>query len=120
MSENNKSQNIQEELLKIQLEDARLGLIQKQRAEQEFLQKKNQDDNFRKSRLAAVEQERASKELQQSSCPHTKQNGQPCIGGQKDHRGHYHFLCMWCMKEWIDGELPMHLRIPMERVGGPI
>jgi hypothetical protein len=91
--------------------------------EQEDKQKRDEEKHnreaFRKSRLEAIEQERQAREWNQSQCNHRKENGRPSIGGQRDHSGHYMFICLNCMKQWVDGELPMTHRIPMELVGGP-
>lgn len=57
----------------------------------------------------------------QKNCPHMKPgNAGSAIGGQRDHQGNYLWICQFCSKQWKNDELPIGLRIPMERVGGPI
>lgn len=70
--------------------------------------------------LKAMLQEDEQKKLNQAQCSHKKPNGLPNIGGQRDHRQHYHWICSYCSKEWTDNELPLDLRISQDLVGGPV
>lgn len=93
---------------------ARIGDEEKERRE-----KKEQLEAFREAQIAAVTAVMEGKRQAQAQCPHMKPNFRPATGGQKDHRGVEHFLCQYCQKEYTGGELPYHLRIPAEMVGGP-
>jgi hypothetical protein len=105
-----------DELLK-QLQIQQLQEVFKEKAE-----KKDADDRFKAARqievAKAIELEKAKKR----NCPHRKPDAKPNLGGQRDHQGHMHFLCLECQSEWIDGELPPELRIGLDgdRFGGPI
>jgi len=96
-------------------------LLKKLAKEQE--QEEAEEEIKRKAReqgARALQQRRDDELLKQSSCTHMKPWGGPSIGGQRDHANHYHWLCLFCSKEWTDGELPGHLRISSDKVGGPI
>ena len=71
------------------------------------------------AQLENIKQMQRIQEETQRQCPHMKPNFRPAIGGQRDSHGHYHWICQYCCKQWIDNELPVHLRIPQEQVGGP-
>lgn len=104
---------LQEQFLSLMVED-----LMEQKATRD--QEKANKEAFRKSRRDALLKEHAQQEALRSQCPHLKPNYQPNIGGQRDHSGHYHWICSYCMREWTDTELPVHLRVSMERVGGPL
>jgi hypothetical protein len=69
----------------------------------------------------AIGQEKARQQQvqRQSMCPHVKPNGQSALGGQRINGTNYFFLCLYCQKEFNETNLPPHLRLPLERVGGP-
>lgn len=73
----------------------------------------------RKQNAFQLEQARKLQEMNQQLCPHQKPNGQPAIAGQRDHQHEYIFICAYCAKTFSGRNLPPHLRIPAERVGGP-
>ena len=73
----------------------------------------------RKQNAMAMESRRQQEFATQSQCPHMKPNFQSAVGGQRDHQGNHLFICAYCAKEWRNNELPAHLRIPADRVGGP-
>jgi hypothetical protein len=73
----------------------------------------------RKAGALAMQRRREQELANQDSCPHEKPWGGPAIGGQRDHRHNYHWICLFCSKEWLNRELPRHLQIPLDRVGGP-
>ncbi len=72
----------------------------------------------RQATLEGIKLEQEKKVALQDACPHMKPNYTPAVGGQKDHKGNYHFVCQYCNKEF-GNNLPYHLQIPAERVGGP-
>jgi hypothetical protein len=94
-----------------------LGDLQEKKAEK----KQAEDDRkrARESNIEDVKNQVNAKKFTQSNCPHKKPNGHPSIGGQRDHRQHYNWICLYCQKEWKDNALPLDLRISMDRVGGP-
>jgi hypothetical protein len=104
---------IQRELFQALLEKARRE--RQEEAEREAARLRAKAEGAR-AREAAAQQERA----QQATCPHMKPWGGPAIAGQRDHQHHVHFICLYCGKQWVDAELPAHLRIPSDEVGGPI
>jgi hypothetical protein len=73
----------------------------------------------RKAGALAMQQHREKELHNQKVCPHMKPWGGPAIGGQRDHQHNYHFICLFCSKEWINNELPPKLQIPHDRIGGP-
>lgn len=110
--------------------------LQKQYLLQQLRIGQLQEYDLGKKRALAEEQESMAKEarrqgaintaqkaereaLIQQACPHLKPNFTPAIGGQRDSKGTSHWICAYCSKTWINNELPVHLRIPSDRVGGP-
>jgi hypothetical protein len=87
--------------------------------EAEEAAREEQQKRLREQQLESVRRQMAERAMNQSMCPHMKPNFTPAIGGQRDHNNDYHWLCQYCGKEWTNGELPVHLRIPADRVGGP-
>lgn len=75
--------------------------------------------NARKQGAFDMQAKREREEAIQGHCPHMKPNFTPAISGQRDHLHHYHWICAYCAKEWTDGALPAHLRVPMDIIGGP-
>ncbi len=75
----------------------------------------------RDSNIADVKKNVARVKNEQDNCIHRKPapSHEPSIGGQRDHRQQTHFICLYCHQEWLGNELPNHLRIPAERIGGP-
>lgn len=78
------------------------------------------DENARlqAARLKAIQEEMERIEAKQSACPHTKQNGTPSIGGQRDSQNIPHWICLNCQKIW-HGTLPAHLARRDYAMGGP-
>ena len=106
--------SIDEQLKLAQLED----LLEKQ------AEKKSRKDLENAQRKAAALNKQALEALRlatQSQCDHRKPNGQPSIGGQRDHQNHTLWLCLKCQKNWVDGQLPGPLRVGLDsnRIGGP-
>jgi hypothetical protein len=100
----------------------RLNKLLADRLEREEIERVEKEEMERLARIqgALAMQHRRDRELaEQEACSHMKPWGGPSVGGQKDHQGHIHFICLFCAKVWIDNELPQRLRISMDRVGGP-
>lgn len=102
-------------------------LLKKLQYERE-LEERNQRDSQKASNHAArlqgmesIKRQAANKRLEQDQCPHMKpMNGGTAVAGQHDHNKVYHWICQYCQKEWTGGELPVHLRVDMALVGGPL
>lgn len=95
--------------------------LEKLRKEREVEQERAEQRRRAREQGARAQEEQARQErAMQESCPHMKPWGGPSIAGQRDHRHRTIFICLYCGKRWIDTELPHHLRIPTEEVGGPI
>jgi rubrerythrin len=104
---------MQQELMALFLERLRAEKA-KQEAEQE---------RARQARLAgarAQEEAAARERAMQASCNHTKPFGGPAIAAQRDHQHNTHWICLYCGKTWLNAEIPPHLRIPSEEIGGPL
>ena len=56
----------------------------------------------------------------QASCPHQKPFGGPSIAAQRDHQQNVIWICLYCGKTWLNNDIPPHLRIPGEEIGGPL
>ena len=104
--------DLQERYLRLQVEALEKDVAKTKEDEQQRVQ-------IRKAGAQAMAQRAAEQEAIQSSCPHLKPNSMPSIGGQRDHQGHYNWICLYCGKEWKDNGLPPQLRIDMSMVGGP-
>lgn len=89
------------------------------RANEQFEEQETQKKGQRLQGAKDMQKRRNDEIAKQSLCPHLKPNFSPCIGGQRDHQGVYHFICGYCAKEFTGSDLPPHLRIPNEFVGGP-
>ena len=74
---------------------------------------------WRRQNALSADEARQKQVAMQALCPHLKPNGQPAIGGQRDHSHNYIFVCAYCTKQFDQHTLPSHLRIPAEWVGGP-
>ena len=109
----------QEQLLDVQLAEAKLSLVEKQDALAKKIEEERQKKAVQASGAKAMAQRQEQQKLAQDNCPHIKPNFQPSIGGQRDHQGDYNWICLYCGKEWKNQELPPRLRIDMQLVGGP-
>lgn len=67
----------------------------------------------------AMELNRKNQEQLQAGCPHLKPNGMPNIAAQRDHSNNYNYICQRCFKPWQNNELPGHLAIDPQFIGGP-
>jgi len=119
MPEMTKAEKLQEALLALQYENALLENEQAKRHKTAREEQEMLNHNARKLGATVLDQQRKMELDKQNACPHLKPNAQPAIAGQWDHSGTYHWICAYCSKEWTGGELPLHLRIDMEKVGGP-
>lgn len=72
-----------------------------------------------KQNAQAMVRQRNAVEALQSQCHHLKPNGRPNTVCQRDHSNNYHYLCQTCSKPWVNGELPAHLAIDPNFIGGP-
>lgn len=109
---NSATNPVQSALMEALLED----LVERKQKKTEA---ERQEKASREANIANVKLQEQQKLGRQAECPHKKPNGHPAIAGQRDHRQHYHWICLYCQKEWIDNKLPIDLRISMDRVGGP-
>jgi hypothetical protein len=101
---------------------ARLEYLQLQRMEEEEAAKEEQRQmqiRAREQGARTMARQREAELAKQASCNHTKPNGRPAIGGQRDHQGDYRFICLFCSKEWTNNELPQNLIIDRDMIGGP-
>lgn len=105
-------EEIQRQNAQLELEERLLRRKQRQEIE-------TQEIASRKQGAIAQEQRRQVELATQSNCHHLKPNGASAIAGQ---RGHNHvpiYICQYCSKVWNGNELPGHLTVPPERIGGP-
>jgi hypothetical protein len=94
-----------------------------ERLKAEKAEREAEQERARQARLAGAraQEEAAAKErAMQASCNHTKPFGGPAIAAQRDHQHTTHWICLYCGKTWRNLEIPPHLRIPNEEIGGPI
>ena|SRR6185369_998146 len=98
---------------------ARLEL--RQRLEDEALRDEAKQQK-RASQLAGIEAMKIRMRLEkdeQDQCAHQNPYGGTLLVGQRLHSNKHIFMCQNCRKTWFDNEVPLHLRIVSERVGGP-
>ena len=81
-------------------------------------QAKDEEAKSQIARLRAIEDEIAERQRQQDECSHRKEDGKPAIGGQRGHDNIPIWVCLNCNKLFIGNELPVHLRIRSDMVGG--
>lgn len=103
-----------------ELQKALLYELNQNRARQE--EKERIQQAARDNNIQDVKHKMENDRLIQEGCQHIKPapSRDSAVAGQRDHRGEAHFICQYCAKEWTGTTLPPHLRIPAERVGGPI
>jgi hypothetical protein len=105
-------EEVQKLLILEQLQD----ILKKRQAEQA---EKARKDQVRRNNLKLAERKMREDEYIQSQCPHTKPNGMSALVGQWDHSRNYLYLCQFCNKMWKNDQVPPHLRISLDVVGGP-
>jgi hypothetical protein len=67
----------------------------------------------------AMEQRRKAQKNAQEQCSHLKPWGGSALAGQRTHQHNTLMICQFCGKLFDGIEVPPHLRIPAERIGGP-
>lgn len=73
----------------------------------------------RKAGMDAMVKGREMELAKQSQCAHLKPYGEPATAGQRLHSNVYLYICQYCAKEWRGNDLPLHLRVNSDIVGGP-
>jgi hypothetical protein len=102
--------------------DEALKLIQAKKGLEALLQEeqsKRESGRLQENRLLAIQDEIDNKNAAQDSCSHTKDNGLPSVGGNRDSSNNTIFICLRCQKLWRNDELPMYLRNNLPQIGGP-
>lgn len=98
--------------------------LQAKKLKKEMDQQEENEENRRKAHAEgarSMEQRRLNELAKQAACNHMLElQGGPAIVCQRNHNRDYMFMCQLCQKEWLNGEVPPHLRIPMDRIGGPL
>lgn len=113
-------EELQRALLVAQLRSANLINAREEREEGKRSESERVAKAARDNNIAEIRKQIARKTAERDGCPHQKPNNRgSAIAGTRDHQGHYHFLCQYCQKEWTDNELPPHLRIDSDFIGGP-
>jgi uncharacterized protein (DUF736 family) len=107
------------ELIKTLTLQAKLQLLRSTREEDKETAEAEIRMKSRKEGAMAMERGRQEEINRQLQCHHKKPNGESAVAGQRLHSHHIQYLCQTCSKEWRDGAIPLELRVPNERVGGP-
>ena len=102
---------LEREKRELELEDLR-EKRDKRRAEAENIRR------LRLANISRIAEERALKSRAQELCRHVKENGRPNIGGQKLSNGHLSLVCQTCHREFDETNLPPHLMISLDNIGG--
>ena len=113
-------EDLRRELLLLQIRKEREALREKEEAEAAKKAKEHEKEVTKDNLLRDITAARKLREDTQAGCAHTKPNGKPAVGGQKNHQHQIQWLCLICHKEWVGGELPIHLLNNDAVVGGPI
>jgi hypothetical protein len=103
----------------VEQELAALNLLELKEKREKIAEEKRIHEAARQANMESIKIGMAQKRAEQEACAHLKPFGESAIVGQKMHSHRHIWLCQYCQREWIDGALPAHLRIPAERVGGP-
>jgi len=99
-----------------ELQAFQLDELKEKRAEKE--EERRIQLESKKQNSLAMERKHQQDLAAQDHCHHLKGNGQSHLVGQRDHNNNYHYFCQTCQKHWLN-EIPGHLQIDMNRVGGP-
>jgi hypothetical protein len=89
------------------------------REEKELEQAEEERNAQRKQGAHAMETRRKALANAQEQCPHMKPWGGSALAGQRTHQHNTLMICQFCGKIWDGTDVPVHLRIPAERIGGP-
>jgi hypothetical protein len=90
-----------------------------QREEDELTQRANEQKAQQKQGAMAMDMRRKQQEAAQANCSHMKPWGGPALAGQRNHQHQVMLICQFCGKLFNGLDIPAHLRIPAERIGGP-
>lgn len=99
----------------------RLLASMSKRLEREEAEEGRKEEELRRlleARGEGFKQEIARREAIWAACDHRKENGRPCISGQRLSSNDYAFICMHCQKLWDQTTLPAHLTVNMDDIGG--
>ncbi len=99
----------------------RLLASMNKRMEREEAEEERKEEELRRllaARGEGFKQEIARREAIWAACDHRKENGRPCISGQRLSSNDYAFICMHCQKLWDQKTLPSHLTVNMDDIGG--
>lgn len=118
-AETNSAPPIDPEKLSVQDQLALFELLEKKEAKKKRDEAEAAFQAARKTVMAAQVAGWEAEEAKRASCPHTKPSGRSAIAGQKLHSHDYLWICQYCSKTWKNDQLPAHLRIDSDRVGGP-
>lgn len=91
------------------------------RWEKEQAKEEEKEEELRRllaARSQAFKEEIANREALQNACDHRKENGRPCVGGQKLSNNHFVFICQHCYRTWDEKTLPPHLSVNLDNIGG--
>lgn len=114
---------MQQELLEAQLLNAQLQTEEILRTKQLRTDAEAQAKKARESNIEDVRKQEERNAFDQENCAHRKPppSHGPAIGGQRDHRGNVHYICLYCHKTWKNAELPIPLRVGLDadKIGGP-
>lgn len=93
--------------------------LQKQLAQEEEAEEITK--KARESGARSMDEMRKREFDKQAACPHLKPNFQSALAGQRTHQHNYIFICQYCAREFSGDDLMKypHLRIPLDRIGGP-
>jgi hypothetical protein len=101
-----------------------LAQLLARKLQRQLAQEDEAEDTNRKAREAGartMQMKRDQETAKQNACPHLKPNFQSALAGQRTHQHNYVFICQYCACEFDGNDLMTrpHLRIPMDRIGGP-
>ena len=102
--------------------DKELKILQLKELQEKRDKEAEEKDIRRKAQLANIQSVKDAMRqttANQDSCAHKKPSGASAIAGQRMHSHKYLWLCQYCGKQWTGNDLPTHLRIDSELVGGP-
>src|SRR5579885_545840 len=85
--------SVQDQLAALQVQEL-AERLRKEREEKEY------QETMRQANIESLRKDEARREASQAACPHMKPNFTPAIGGQRDHRGNFHYICQYCGKEF--------------------
>lgn len=110
------------ELLRKQAELADLQAEELLRAKAERQEKVEIKKRAKESNLETIRKNLDEIKSQQEACIHRKPapSHESALAGQRDHQQVTHYVCQYCAKPFTDKTVPPNLRIPADRVGGPI